>query len=44
MPAIKNAFHLVGDDIVELSTKKESLKNKIDSYDRKWLEESKKSC
>ena len=28
-------------DIVELSTKNESLKNKIGSYDEKWSEESK---
>ena len=31
----------MGDDIVQLSTKNESLKNKIGSYDEKWLEESK---
>ena len=41
MPAIKKAFHLLGDDIVELSTKNDALKNKIGSYDEKWLEESK---
>ena len=42
MPAIKKAFNLLGDDIVELSTENDALKNKIGSYDEKWLEESKK--
>ena len=41
MPAIKKAFNLLGDDIVELSTEKDALKNKIGSYDDNWLEESK---
>ena len=41
VPAILKAFNLLGDDIVELHTKKESFKNKIGSYDEKWLEESK---
>ena len=41
MPAIKKAFNLLGDDIVELSTEKDALKSKIGSYDEKWLEESK---
>ena len=41
MPAIKKAFNLMGDDIVEIHTKNESLKNKVGSYDEKWLEESK---
>ena len=41
MPAIKEAFNLPGDDIVELSTENETLENKIGSYDEKWLEESK---
>ena len=40
MPAIKKAFTLLGDDIVELSTENDALKNKIGSYDGKWLEES----
>ena len=40
MPAIKKAFNLLGDDIVELSTQNDALKNKIGSYDEKWLEES----
>ena len=41
MPAIKKAFNLLGDHIVELSTENDALKNKIGSYDEKWLEESK---
>ena len=41
MPAIKKPFNLLGDDIVELSTKNDALKNKIGSYDEKWLDESK---
>ena len=41
MPAIKKAFTLMGDDIVELSTENEALKNKIGSYDERWPEESK---
>ena len=41
MPGIKKAFNLLGDDIVELSTENDALKNKIGSFDEKWLEESK---
>ena len=41
MPANKNAFNLMGDDVVDLHTENESLKNKIGPYDEKWLEESK---
>ena len=41
MPAIKKAFNLLGDDIVELSTENDALKSKIGSYDEKWFEESK---
>ena len=41
LPAIKKAFDLLGDDIVDLSTKNEALKNQIGDYDEKWLEESK---
>ena len=41
MPSIKKAFNLMGDDIVELSTQNDALKNKIVFYDDKWLEESK---
>ena len=40
MPAIKKAFNLLGDDIVELCTENNALKNKIGSHDEKWLEES----
>ena len=39
MPAIKKAFNLLGDDIVELSVENESLKNQIGEYDDKWLQE-----
>ena len=41
MPAIKKAFNLLGDDIKDLHTENESLKNKIGSYDERWLEKSK---
>ena len=41
MAAIKKAFNLLGDDIVELSTENDALKNKIGSYDEQWLQESK---
>ena len=41
MPAIKKAFNLMGDDIVELNVENESLKNQIGDYDEKWLQESK---
>ena len=41
MPAIKKAFNLLGDDIVDLSTENYTLKNQIGDYDQKWLEESK---
>ena len=41
MPAIKKAFNPLGDDIVELHTENESLKDKIGSYDEKSLEDSK---
>ena len=40
MPAGKKVFDLMGDDIVELSTETDTLKNKIISCDEKWLEES----
>ena len=40
MPAIKKAFNLLGDDIVDLSTENDALKNKIGDYDEKWLQES----
>ena len=46
MPAIKKAFDFMGDVIVELPTKNETLKNIrwlwwIGDYDEKWLEDSK---
>ena len=44
MLAIKKAFDLMGDDMVELSTEDESLKNKKGSYVEKWLDESKQNC
>ena len=37
MPAIKKAFNLLGDDIVDLSAENETLKNKIGDYDEKWI-------
>ena len=41
MPAIKKAFNLLGDDIIELSTENVVLKNQIGNYNQKWLDESK---
>ena len=41
MPAIKKAFDLMGDDIVDLSTENDALKSKIGDYDERWLEETK---
>ena len=41
MPAIKEAFTLMGNDIVDLSTKNDALNEKIGDYDEKWLQESK---
>ena len=41
MRAIKTAFNLLGDDIIELSVENNALKNQIGDYDEKWLEESK---
>ena len=41
MPAIKKAFNVLGDDIFELSTENDVLKNQIGEYDEKWLQESK---
>ena len=40
-PAIREAFDLTGDDVVELSTESKSLKSTIGSYDEKRLQESK---
>ena len=41
MIAIEKAFNLLGDDLVELSTENDALKNKVGDYDEKWLQESK---
>ena len=41
MPATKEAFTLMGNDIVDLSTENDALKEKIGDYDEKWLQESK---
>ena len=41
MPAIKEAFTLMGNDIVDLSTENDALKEKIGDYDETWLQESK---
>ena len=41
MPAIKKAFDILGDDIIELGVENDALKNQIGDYDQKWLEESK---
>ena len=41
MPAIKKPFNVLGDDIIELSTENDVLKNQIGEYDQKWLDESK---
>ena len=40
-PFIEKAFGILGDHIVQLSIDNETLKNKIGSYDEKWLEKSK---
>ena len=41
LPAIKEAFNSMGNNIVDLSTKNAALKNKICYHDEKWLEKSK---
>ena len=41
MPAVKKAFNLMGDDIVEISVENKSLKSQIGDSDEKWLQESK---
>ena len=40
-PAFKRAFDLLGDDILEVSTENDPLKNRIGDYDEKRLQESK---
>ena len=41
LPAIKKSFNVMGKDIVEIHTEKETLENQTGDYDEKWLEESK---
>ena len=41
MPAIKEAFTLMGIDIVDLSKESDALREKIGDYDKNWLQESK---
>ena len=41
MPAIKKVFNVLGDDIIELSTENDVLKNQIGDYNQKWLDETK---
>ena len=41
MFATTKAFDILGDNIPELSTENETSRNKMGSYDEKWLEESK---
>ena len=41
MPAIKKLFDLIGDDIVKICAKNESLKNKLGSYEEKWFKQPK---
>ena len=41
MPAFKKVFNLMGNDIVELSTENDVLKNQIGEYDEKWLQKLK---
>ena len=43
MPAIKKAFNLLGDGIVDLTTENDALKEKIGDYDEKWLQKSKEN-
>ena len=41
MTAIKKAFNVLGDYIIELSVENDALKNQKGDYDENWLEESK---
>ena len=41
MPAIKKAFNLLGDNIIDLSVENDASKNQIGEYDEKWLQETK---
>ena len=40
MPANKEAFNLMGEDVVELSVENDSLKNQIGDYDEERLQVS----
>ena len=44
MSAIKKTFPLLGDDIVELSTENDALKNKKGSYDKNGFKNLKTKC
>ena len=44
MPAIKKAFNLLGDDIVELSTENDALKNKLAFTMKDGLKNLKTKC
>ena len=41
MPALKEAFDLMGDNIVEISTENEALNSQICDFDQKWFKKSK---
>ena len=41
MPAIKKAFNLMGDGIVDLTVENDALKNQIGENDEKLVQESK---
>ena len=43
MPAIKKAFNLLGDDIVDLSTENDALKNKIGDYEKNGFKNQKQN-
>ena len=44
MPAIKKAFNLIDDDMVELSTEIDALRTKIGSYDKNGKKNLKTKC
>ena len=44
MPAIKKAFNLLGDDIVELSTENDALKIKLEVMMKNGLKNLKQDC
>ena len=44
MPAHKKALYILGDNLIEKSTEKETLKNQKGENDGKWLEKSKQNC